>query len=228
MARYWKDTKAPFSYFVKGGLQALLQNIKEQNPDKVSMSLASSLDTIAEIELLQAPGLSFLLPAQYKDYPRLNGRGIVELTIEKGDGSAFPPESGGEFRKTAKIQVTVDGYSAPLTAGNFVKLVVDGAYDGTKLNCINQAVITDDGLDNKNGYSVPLEIMPSGQFEPLYRTTLSVQSGLGGLSFDEGQFSVFGYITGGRDILGQIKTGDVIRSAKLVDGQDRLILPNQS
>ncbi|CAN0826410.1 Peptidyl-prolyl cis-trans isomerase CYP37, chloroplastic [Linum grandiflorum] len=235
----------------KGGLQALLQNIKEQNPDKVSMSLASSLDTIAEIELLQAPGLSFLLPAQYKDYPRLNGRGIVELTIEKGDGSAFPPESGGEFRKTAKIQV------------------VDGAYDGTKLNCINQAVITDDGLDNKNGYSVPLEIMPSGQFEPLYRTTLSVQdgelpvlplsvygavamahsevsgeysaphqfffylydkrnSGLGGLSFDEGQFSVFGYITGGRDILGQIKTGDVIRSAKLVDGQDRLILPNQS
>ncbi|CAN1347004.1 Peptidyl-prolyl cis-trans isomerase CYP37, chloroplastic [Linum perenne] len=107
----------------KGGLQALLQNIKDKDPDKVSLSLASSLDTIAEIELLQAPGLSFLLPAQYKDYPRLNGRGIVELTIEKGDGSAFSPESGGELRKTAKIQVTVDGYSAPLTAGNFAKLV---------------------------------------------------------------------------------------------------------
>ncbi|CAN1154099.1 Peptidyl-prolyl cis-trans isomerase CYP37, chloroplastic [Linum perenne] len=263
----------------KGGLQALLQNIKDKDPDKVSLSLASSLDTIADIELLQAPGLSFLLPAQYKDYPRsdfslishllLNGRGIVELTIEKGDGSAFSPESGGELRKTAKIQVTVDGYSAPLTAGNFAKLVVDGAYDGTKLNLINQAVITDDGLDKKSGYSVPLEIMPSDQFEPLYRTKLSIQdgelpvlplsvygavamahsevseeysapyqfffylydkrnSGLGGLSFDEGQFSVFGYMTAGKDILAQIKTGDVIRSAKLVDGQDRLILPNQS
>ncbi|CAN1838072.1 Peptidyl-prolyl cis-trans isomerase CYP37, chloroplastic [Linum perenne] len=253
----------------KGGLQALLQNIKDKDPDKVSLSLASSLDTIAEIELLQAPGLSFLLPAQYKDYPRLNGRGIVELTIEKGDGSAFSPESGGELRKTAKIQVTVDGYSAPLTAGNFAKLVVDGAYDGTKLNLINQAVITDDGLDKKSGYSVPLEIMPSDQFEPLYRTKLSIQdgelpvlplsvygavamahsevseeysapyqfffylydkrnSGLGGLSFDEGQFSVFGYMTAGKDILAQIKTGDVIQSAKLVDGQDRLILPNQS
>ncbi|CAN1154097.1 Peptidyl-prolyl cis-trans isomerase CYP37, chloroplastic [Linum perenne] len=235
----------------KGGLQALLQNIKDKDPDKVSLSLASSLDTIADIELLQAPGLSFLLPAQYKDYPRLNGRGIVELTIEKGDGSAFSPESGGELRKTAKIQV------------------VDGAYDGTKLNLINQAVITDDGLDKKSGYSVPLEIMPSDQFEPLYRTKLSIQdgelpvlplsvygavamahsevseeysapyqfffylydkrnSGLGGLSFDEGQFSVFGYMTAGKDILAQIKTGDVIRSAKLVDGQDRLILPNQS
>ncbi|CAI0375934.1 unnamed protein product [Linum tenue] len=166
-------------------------------------------------------------------------------------------------------QVTVDGYSAPLTAGNFAKLVVDGAYDGAKLNTINQAVITDDGLDKNAGYSVPLEIMPSEQFEPLYRTKLSIQdgelpvlpmsvygavamahsdvseeysapyqfffylydkrnSGLGGLSFDEGQFSVFGYATSGRDILSQIKTGDVIRSAKMVDGQDRLILPAQS
>lgn len=36
---------------------------------------------------------------------RLTGRGIVELTIEKGDGSTFSPEAGGEPRKTAKIQV---------------------------------------------------------------------------------------------------------------------------
>lgn len=36
---------------------------------------------------------------------RLSGRGIVEFTIEKGDGSSFSPESGGEPRKTATIQV---------------------------------------------------------------------------------------------------------------------------
>lgn len=53
--------------------------------------------------------------------------------------------------------------------------VIDGIYNGTKLNCVNQAVISDAGLDKSFGYSVPLEIMPSGQFEPLYRTTLSVQ-----------------------------------------------------
>jgi len=52
--------------------------------------------------------------------------------------------------------------------------VIDGAYDGAKLNCTDQAVLSDSGLD-KNGYNVPLEIMPSGQFEPLYRTTLNVQ-----------------------------------------------------
>lgn len=32
----------------------------------------------------------------------------------------------------------------------------------------------------------------------------------------------------GRDILPQIKTGDVIQSAKLMEGQDRLVLPNES
>ncbi|XP_022732910.1 peptidyl-prolyl cis-trans isomerase CYP37, chloroplastic isoform X3 [Durio zibethinus] len=253
---------------LKGGLQDLLKCIKDQDPDKVSVGLASSLDTVAELELLQAPGLSFLLPEQYLKYPRLTGRAIVELTIEKGDGSSFSPEAGGESRKTATIQVVLDGYSAPLTTGNFAKLVTDGAYDGIMLSCINQAIISENGTE-KSGYSVPLEIMPSGQFEPLYKTTLNVQdgelpvlplsvygavamahsevseeysspyqfffylydkrnAGLGGISFDEGQFSVFGYTTAGREILPQIRTGDVIRSAKLIEGQDRLVLPNES
>ncbi|KAM1356655.1 hypothetical protein ACFX13_031479 [Malus domestica] len=250
----------------KNGLQALLQCIKDKDPDKVSAYLASSLDTIAELELLQAPGLSFLLPEQYQRYPRFTGRGTVELTIEKGDGSTFSPEAGGEPRKTATIQVVIDGYSAPLTAGNFAKLVIDEAYDGTKLSSTDQAILSYNGLDKKSGNSVPLEIKPSGQFEPLYKTKLDVQdgelpvlplsvygavamahsevsdeysspyqfffylydkrnAGLGGLSFDEGEFSVFGYTTVGKDILSQIKTGDVIRSAKLVEGQDRLVLP---
>ncbi|XP_062014390.1 peptidyl-prolyl cis-trans isomerase CYP37, chloroplastic-like [Rosa rugosa] len=54
----------------KDGLQVLLGYIKDKDADKVSVALASSLDTIAEFELLQAPGLSFLLPEQYQRYPR--------------------------------------------------------------------------------------------------------------------------------------------------------------
>ncbi|PWZ14413.1 Peptidyl-prolyl cis-trans isomerase CYP37, chloroplastic [Zea mays] len=37
----------------KTGLQTLLKYIKENNPDKLSIALASSLDTVAELELLQ-------------------------------------------------------------------------------------------------------------------------------------------------------------------------------
>ncbi|KAM0898615.1 hypothetical protein ACQ4PT_021786 [Festuca glaucescens] len=250
----------------KGGLQSLLNYIKDKDNDRLSVALASSLDTIAELELLQAPGLSFLLPKQYLDYPRLTGRGVVEFTVEKGDGSTFVPTAGGEPKRVATLQVVVDGYSAPLTAGNFAKLVLEGAYDGVTLKSANQAVIAD-SESGKKGYTIPLEVMPAGQFEPLYRSPLSIQdgelpvlpmsvygsvamahsedseeyssptqfffylydkrnSGLGGISFDEGQFSVFGYATtDGRDVLSQIKTGDKIRSAKLVQGRERLVLP---
>lgn len=53
--------------------------------------------------------------------------------------------------------------------------MVDGAYNGVKLNSTDQAILPDSGLEKNRGYSVPLEIKPSGQFEPLYKTTLSVQ-----------------------------------------------------
>lgn len=38
---------------------------------------------------------------------RLAGRGTVEITIEKGDGSTFSPEAGGDQRKSATIQVII-------------------------------------------------------------------------------------------------------------------------
>ena len=38
---------------LQGGLQDLLKAIKEQDADKVSVGLASTLDTAAELELLQ-------------------------------------------------------------------------------------------------------------------------------------------------------------------------------
>lgn len=41
------------SFIDQGGLQSLLKSIKDKDPDKVSVDLASSLDTVAELELLQ-------------------------------------------------------------------------------------------------------------------------------------------------------------------------------
>lgn len=38
---------------------------------------------------------------------------------------------------------------------------------------------------------------------------------------------MYRYTTVGREILPQIKTGDVIRSVKLLNGQDRLVLPDE-
>ncbi|KAK8549128.1 hypothetical protein V6N12_062026 [Hibiscus sabdariffa] len=91
---------------------------------------------------------------------RLTGRAVVQLTIEKGDD-----EVGGEPRKMTFRYVKPD---IVLVNG----VVISHFADGTKLSCINQAIISKNDT-GKNGYSVLLEIMPSGQFEPLYKTTLS-------------------------------------------------------
>lgn len=250
----------------KGGLQDLLGAITDKDPDKVSVRLVSSLEALAQFELLQAPGLPYLLPGQYQGYPRLTGRAVVEFTLEKGDGSSFTVAAGGGPKKQGTVAVVLDGYSAPLTSGNFADLVSKGAYDGITLRATEQAVLSDTER-NEMGTSLPIEIMPAGEFQPLYHTTLNVQdgelpvlplsvygavamahspssedysapsqfffylydrrsAGLGGLSFDEGQFSVFGYVTNGKELLSQIRTGDIIQSAKLVSGADRLIVPS--
>lgn len=54
-----------------------------------------------------------------------------------------------------------------------------------------------------------------------------LQAGLSGLSFDEGTFGVFGYVTSGMDSIAKLQTGDIIRSAKLISGKERLVLPHQ-
>lgn len=119
--------------------------------------------------------------------------------------------------------------------------------------------------------TLPLEILPAGAFEPLYRSPLDVaggelpllplsvygslaasrpagappseasaseffiflysrqQAGLGGLSFEEGEFSVFGYATGNAALLlPQISQEDVIVRTRVVSGKDRLVVPKKS
>ena len=52
-------------------------------------------------------------------------------------------------------------------------------------------------------------------------------AGLGGMAFEEGEFSVFGYVVRGEEegFLQQLATGDVIVSAQVVQGADRLLYP---
>jgi cyclophilin family peptidyl-prolyl cis-trans isomerase len=49
-----------------------------------------------------------------------------------------------------------------------------------------------------------------------------------GLSFDEGTFGVFGYVTDGMPIVSKLETGDTIVSAKVVAGLERLVRPEAS
>eukprot|EP00271_Cylindrocystis_brebissonii_P010636 TRINITY_DN26897_c0_g1_i1.p1 TRINITY_DN26897_c0_g1~~TRINITY_DN26897_c0_g1_i1.p1 ORF type:complete len:492 (+),score=95.63 TRINITY_DN26897_c0_g1_i1:168-1643(+) len=248
----------------KGALEGLLAAVELRDSDKIADRLVATLDTIGELEALQAPGLPYLISAQFNDLPRLTGRAVAEFTLLKADGSNFASNGAGGQVQSGVVEMTLDGYSAPLTAGNFANLVRKGAYNGVALKATPQAVLGEGA--SQLGRELPLEILPAGEIAPLYRTALDVQdgeipvlpmsvfgsvamshsteadnlshpsqffvylydkrnSGLGGLSFDEGQFAVFGYVTKGKEILQQLKTGDVIESARLLSGFDKLVIP---
>jgi hypothetical protein len=86
----------------------------------------------------------------------------VELVIErKGEEAPFVDQGGGGPRGSARLAITLDGYSAPLTAGNFAANVQDGLYNGKQLNTSYASVLA--GRD-----ALPGERTHEGtQFPPL-------------------------------------------------------------
>eukprot|EP00891_Asterochloris_glomerata_P000278 jgi/Astpho2/278/Aster-02168 len=259
-----------------------------KDADKVSIRTAEVLSNVAGLELLQAPGVSFIIPKEYRSLPQLKGRAVVDLTVERAASTqGFVLNAGGGPQRLAHMQLTVDGYSAPVTAGNFVVNVLDGFYDGKDIGVDYSSAYI--GRGSSTGRLLPLEILPAGQFDPVYRLPISVSafmlagatkllleghfdfkltlapaagelptlplsiygslamghapngedgsqsaeewfiykfdrgsSGLAGLSFDEGEFGVFGYVTGGSDVIPQLGTGDKVINAKVVSGADKL------
>jgi len=244
------------------GLAGVRGAIDARDPGVTARRLGVVLADVAALEVLQAPGLVFALPRDLESLPRLTGRATVEVVVVRGPKNA--PFEPAKSRKATLI-ATLDGYSAPVTAGAFTANALAGAYNGTKLTATGTAVLGGAGV--RPGEVLPLEILPAGAFEPLYRAPLELatgelptlplsiygalamarppgspaadvsagefffflfskqQAGLGGLAFDEGEFPVFGYVTGNAAALAQIAAGDSVESVRVVAGADRLVKP---
>lgn len=250
---------------VREGLSRVRGAIDARDADVTSRRLAAVLADVARLEVAQAPGLPYALPRDVGGLTRLTGRAVVELTLKRGRGSPPFQPADGPPSTTATLQVTVDGYSAPITAGAFVSNVVKGEYSGTPVTKTATALLAGAGV--RPGATLPLEVLPAGSFEPIYRSPLEVssgempalplsvygavamarppgaplsevsageffvflfnrqQAGLGGLAFEEGEFSVLGYVTKGAAVLDQVAAGDSIAAARVVEGADRLVVP---
>lgn len=116
----------------------------------------------------------------YADLPRLEGTATVVMTVNGGP-----------------ITIALDGTKAPITAGNFVDLAQKGVYDNTLFHRVirepdpfvvqggdpqsqdpsvpTQLLGTGNYTDPDTGEAryIPLEILPSGEDEPLYGETFS-------------------------------------------------------
>ncbi len=205
-------------------------------------------------------GFPYEVPDEYSNLHQLKGRATVQMTTNKGD-----------------ITIIVDGYSAPVTAGNFVDLVQRGFYNGLEFIRAEESYVLQTGdppgpeqgfVDPATGKyrAIPLEVLVKGDPTPTYGITLE-QAGRyrdepvlpfsafgavamarpefepnggssqfffflfepeltpAGRNLLDGRYSVFGYVTEGKEVLEKLKEGDKIESAKVIQGSENLVQP---
>ncbi|MFM7601633.1 MAG: peptidylprolyl isomerase [Pseudanabaena sp.] len=145
--------------------------IKDRNSVKALSEKALDYVGLVEADFIQA--FPFEVPAKYANLPQLKGRALVELSTEKGNAT-----------------ITVDGYNAPVNAGQFVDLVQKGFYDGLTFTRAdeNYYLQTGDPVGPSDGYidpktkkyrTVPIEVRLPDQKVPTYGKTFEEQ-GLSG------------------------------------------------
>ncbi|MEG4859364.1 peptidylprolyl isomerase [Microcoleus sp. K1-B6] len=151
---------------VKEKIAQLEKAVEAKDRDKVIDLKATILGSVGEIEELMVTKFPFEVPAKYANLPQLKGRATVAVQTEKGE-----------------ITVVVDGYSAPVTAGNFVDLVDRGFYDGLPFIRSEESYVLQTGdpegkdvgfIDPATGKyrNIPLEVLVREEKEPIYGITL--------------------------------------------------------
>jgi cyclophilin family peptidyl-prolyl cis-trans isomerase len=175
-------------------LDRLQQAVTAQDADVTAARCAASLADVATLEILQAPGLPYLLPAQYAARPRLVGRATVELTVARGGGDTFAALGDGAGPQAqGRLRLELDGYNAPLTAGNFAALVSKGYFDGAPLSGAqkDETLFALPTAPPPLARTLPLELRAEGEYEPRYRAPLDV---LGSGELPVLPLSVFGSV----------------------------------
>jgi len=146
-------------------LQEVAAAAEARDRDAFLSSRRSALTSIGAAEALLVGEFPFPIPAEFDALPRLLGRATVTISTTKGD-----------------LTAVIDGYNAPLTGGAFVDLVQRNFYDDLPFNRAEDFYVLQSGdpkgdavcfVDPKTGKErqVPLEILISGDSEPIYNET---------------------------------------------------------
>jgi len=245
------------------GVNELRQAVEAKDREQVIPIKGEVLTKVGQIEKLMVKGFPFEVPEQYANLPQLKGRATIEMETDKGN-----------------ITLVVDGYSAPVSAGNFVDLVERRFYNGLEFTRSEESYVLQAGdppgpevgfvnPDTGRYRNIPLEVLVKGDKLPTYGITLEDAgryrdqpvlpfSAYGAIAMArsesdpnnassqfffflfepeltpagrnllDGRYAVFGYVTQGNDILRELREGDKIISAKVVEGAGNLVQPTAS
>jgi peptidylprolyl isomerase len=147
------------------GITQLKALVEAQDKSAVLAARLPVLDLVGELEGLMVTDFPYEIPAEYSNLAQLKGRATVEFKTTQGD-----------------LTAVLDGFSAPVTAGNFVDLVQRGFYDKMDFSRAEESYVlqTGDPAGPEEGFidpktkkyrSVPLELLAKGAKEPVYGIT---------------------------------------------------------
>jgi len=164
------DDKKPqaeaFIEKLKTGVEQLQISAEAKDKEQTRSQRADLLTLVSRLEELMVQKFPYEVPEEYSNLPQLKGRATVTAKTNQGD-----------------LTIVLDGFSAPVTAGNFADLVQRGFYDGLQFTRAEDSYVLQIGdppgadvgfVDpaTKKYRSVPLEILVKGDKEPLYGITL--------------------------------------------------------
>ncbi|AFY74007.1 peptidyl-prolyl cis-trans isomerase (rotamase) - cyclophilin family [Synechococcus sp. PCC 7502] len=148
-------------------LTPLEEAITNKERNKVKPLVEQALEYVGNLEALMVTQFPFTVPEAYAHLPQLKGRATVELETSKGT-----------------ITIVLDGYNAPVNAGQFADLVQRGFYDGLSFNRADDDYFLQAGdppgaadgfIDPNTGKvrTVPMEVKIPDKEVPFYGFTLS-------------------------------------------------------
>jgi len=151
---------------ITAGIEPMVALAEEKDQEGVWIARKELLDQVGELEELMVQGYPFEVPEEYDTLPQLKGRATVKFETTQGD-----------------VTVIADGYSAPVTAGNFIDLVNKGFYNDMPFIRAEDFYVlqTGDPKGDAEGYidpktkeyrAIPMEILVKGDEVPTYGVTL--------------------------------------------------------
>ncbi|KAG1368050.1 peptidyl-prolyl cis-trans isomerase CYP38, chloroplastic [Cocos nucifera] len=155
------------------GMEELRRIVEERDRDAVAAKQKELLQYVGDVEEDMVDGFPYEVPEEYRSMPLLKGRATVDMKVKVKDNPNI---------QECVFHIVLDGYNAPVTAGNFLDLVERHFYDGMEIQRADGFVVqTGDPQGPAEGFidpstekirTIPLEIMVTSDKMPVYGATL--------------------------------------------------------
>lgn len=158
---------------LEAGIDEFELILQDRNRVAVAPKQKELLQYVGGVEEDMVDGFPYEVPEEYRNLPLLKGRAAVDMKVKIKDNPNL---------EECVFHIVLDGYNAPVTAGNFVDLVERHFYDGMEIQRADGFVVqTGDPEGPAEGFidpstektrTIPLEIMVDGEKAPFYGETL--------------------------------------------------------